>query len=141
MGAAAVPILIGLTGINIIEQKKRARDISRAQEKQTQIESAIRGEEARKARREQIRAARIKQSQIENIAANAGQTESSAAIATTGSLQTKLGTNIGNINEALASSGLLSRARQDVLNASQPSNLELFSGAGIDIASIYASKK
>lgn len=132
MGVTAA---VGLTLISINEQKKREKRVSQAQARAREVETATRANEARRARREQVREARIRQAEIENQAAVGGQTGSSAAIAAGSSLQGRLGTNIGSIQEALAFGSAQSNAEQDIFEAGRKSNIELFTEAGFQIAS------
>lgn len=125
-----------LTGVSIHEQEKRADRVEKAQKRASEVEGAIRANEARKARREQVREARVRRAEVENVSATSGQTGSSAAIAAGDSLQARLGTNVGNINEALLTGTAKSKAEQSILDANRKSGLELASGAGIQIASL-----
>lgn len=130
----AVSVGVGLVGISIVEQRKRAKRTEAAQARRSRVESAIRADEARRSRREQVREARIKQAQLENLAATTGGTGSSAAIAATSSLQAKLGTNIGSIQTSLLTSEAKSIAEQDIFAASRPSTLELLTTAAVPFA-------
>jgi hypothetical protein len=133
--------VIGLTLYTVNEQEKRASRVEKEQKAARRVEAAERANQARKSRREQVREARIRQAQIENQSATAGQTGSSAAIAAGDSLTAKLGTNIGNINEALAFGSAKSTAEQNILDANRKSTGEILGGVGIQAANIYASSK
>ena len=133
MGVTAA--IVGTTAVSITEQRKREKRVSREQEQLGRVESATRAHEARKSRREQVREARIRQAEVENISAAGGATGSSAAIAAEGSLQSKLGSNIGEISTALAFGGAKSDREQAVLDANRKSGLELVSGASLNLFS------
>jgi hypothetical protein len=75
-----------------------------------------------------------------NQAASTGQTGSSAAIAAGDSLTNQFATNMGTIGTALATGEAKSIAEQNIFDANRKSNLELFAGAGMNIAGMYAGK-
>ena len=131
MGATTAAVTT--MGISIHEQKKREERVSAQQQRLSAVETATRAHQARKSRREQVREARVRQAEIENISAAGGATGSSAAIAAKGSLQTQLGTNIGDISTALAFGGAKSAAEQGIYDASKKSSLEVASGMALNI--------
>lgn len=137
MGVSVGIGLIALTGYTMYEQEKRADRVEEAQKREREVASATRAHESRKARREQIREARVRQAQIENTAAVAGQTGSSAAVAAGDSMTARLGTNLGDINTALATSDAKSDAAQGVLDANRKSDMELAGQFGISAANTY----
>lgn len=124
-----------LTAVSIHEQEKRADRVEAAQKRAGNVEAAQRADQARKSRRAQIREARIRQAEIENVAAAGGQTTSSAAVAAQGSLQAQLGSNVGDIATALTFGSAKSKAQQDIFEASRKSKLELGTEAAFQVAS------
>lgn len=128
MGFTAAFVAVSVIGIS--EQRKRDKRVSQAQKQAALVEHAERTDQARKSRRDQIREARIRQAEIENTSASGGQTGSSAAIAAGDSLQTQLGTNIGNVNKALAFGGAKSDAQQNIFDANRKSGIELLANTG-----------
>lgn len=131
----ALAAIIGFGGLQAQAQDSRARRVDKAQKKRSEVETAVRANEARRSRRAQIKEARIRQSQIENISASTNQTASSAAIAAGDSLQANLGTNVGTIGTSLLTSKAKSLADSDVLDANRRSGVELVSGLALDIFS------
>ena len=126
MGFTAAFVAVSVIGIS--EQKKRDKKVARAQNEAREVETAERANQARRSRREQIREARLRQAEIENTAAISGQTGSSAAIAAGSSLQAKLGSNTGSIQEALAFGGAKSAAEQGIFDANRKSGIEILAG-------------
>mgnify|MGYP000450896683 FL=1 len=135
---ALTSAFIAVSFISITEQQKRADKVEAAQERAGKVESAARANDARKARREQIREARIRQAEIKNESAATGQTGSSAAVAAGDSLQAQLGTNIGSIQEALQVSSAQTNAQQDIFKAERKSSTELASGAAMSGLSLFS---
>ncbi len=124
---------VALTVININEQSKRADKVEAAQKSATAVERAQQANQARRSRREQVREALVKQGENENTAATAGQTDSSAAVAAGDSIEARLGTNLGTINQALQFSSAKTSAQQDIFEANRKSTAEIVSGAAINI--------
>ena len=135
---ALTSAFVAVSFISITEQQKRADKVEAAQERAGKVESAARANDARKARREQVREARIRQAEIENVSAATGQTGSSAAVAAGDSLQAQLGTNIGSIQEALQVSSAQTNAQQDIFKAERKSSTELASGAAMSGLSLFS---
>lgn len=125
-----------VTAVSLMEQKKTARDTRQAQKEAGAVEGAQRADQARVARREQVREARVRQAELENAAAVGGQTTSSAAVAGASSLQSQLSSNIGSINTALSFGTARSDAEQSILDAQRKSGLQLAADTGIQIASM-----
>ena len=138
MGVTAA---IGLTLISANEQKKREKETRAAQERAAAVERAERASQATRERRKQVRQARIRRAEVQNQAAVGGQTGSSAAVAAQGSLTTQMGTNIGSIGTALATGEAKSIAEQNIFEANRKSNLEIFSGAGLNLIGMAGGGK
>lgn len=132
--AVAAAVTIGSTFIAVNEGRKREKRTIEAQKEAQEVERATQANQARLSRRKSVREARLKRSQIENLAISRGQETSSAAIAAGGSLQTQLGSNIGNLQDALAFADAGFTAQQNVFDASRKSGLEVLSGATAQFA-------
>ncbi len=128
--------IVGTTAYNIKEQEKRATRVEDAQKKAANVENAIRTNQARKSRRAQIAEARVRQAAVENESASSGQTGSSSAIAAGDSLQAQLGTNVGSINNAVASGSFQTNAQQGILDANRKSSGEILSGSALRLAGV-----
>lgn len=135
--AVAAGVTLGALFITTNEQRKREKRVERANEQARQVDAAVRANEARRSRREQVRETRVRQANIENQAAVGGQTESSAAIAGSASLQAQLGTNVGTIGNVLSEGNIKSSAQQDIFKANRRSGLEVISGVTTNFASRF----
>lgn len=126
--AAAIPYIVMAAAAagSAAVADRRQRKIEKAQKETRRVEMAIQNEQSARARRQQVAKALVAQSQIANQAAAGGTQASSAAMVSTGGVAAQAGTNIGNINTALAQSNSLSAARQRELNAANPSFGEMF---------------
>jgi len=140
MAIGAAAFFIAATVVQTNEAKKREKRTIQAQEKAGKVEAAVRANEARRSRRDQIRELRRRQGQVENIAAGSGQTESSAAIAGTSSLQADFGVNLGTINSILSEGNAKTVAQQDIFNANRKSGMEVISGLGAQISGAFVGK-
>ena len=78
-----------VTAVSLMEQKKTARDTRQAQKEAGAVEGAQRADQARVARREQVREARVRQAELENADAVARQKNSSSSESGARSLQSK----------------------------------------------------
>lgn len=129
-----------LTVVSMSEANRREKRTTRAQKEAQAVEAANRANDARKARRKQIREARIRQAEVENVSAASGQTGSSAAVAAGDSLQAQLGTNVGDIQNALAQGSALSNANQKILDAQRKSGIEILADGGRSVLGFAAAK-
>lgn len=128
-GAAA------LTVVTLVEGKKREKRVDEAQEQRANVEGATRAEEARVSRRQQVREARVRAGEVENVSAVTQQTGSSAAIAGIDDIGSNLATNLGKINTAVTASELKSSAEQDIFDANRKSTLEILGSTALNFAS------
>lgn len=140
MGISAAIVTIGALGVSTVEAKKREKRQNAAMERERKVHAAQQAFTARKKTREQIRAARIRQAQVEAQAQAQGTTGSSAAVAASDSLSQKLGSNIGDISTAVAMAEGKQRAALDVHKAGQKSDLERAAGVAASGASLFAGK-
>jgi len=119
------------------EAEERADRVEAEQQKAREIETAHRASDARNVRRKQVREARARQAVIENQSASTGQTESSAAVAAGDSLTARLGTNLGDIQTALAFGSAESAAEQKILEANRVGSREALFGAAFQIGTSF----
>lgn len=111
---------IGSFIYGVAENKKRERDIAGAQEAQAQTDSAIRGEQAGRERRGQVRKANILRAQSEAVQfSQSGQAGDSGGVGS--AISANLNRNFGAVNFALGSGAASSSARSNVLNAGRQS--------------------
>ena len=139
MGVAAA-ITVGGLVIGEREAKKRENRQNAAMERERAVASAEQAYKARQQRREQIRAARIKQAEVESQAQAQGTTGSSAAVAAKDSLSQQLGSNIGDINTAVAFAEKKSEAAMAVHKAGQKSDLERIAGITSSVSSGFIGR-
>lgn len=111
-----------------IDTRNRSNRAERKNEKLQDLENAVTADQAARERRNQIRQQRAKQAQIENAAAIAGQSSSSAPLAAASNVQASVNENIGNINAAVQVGQAKSDLRQDIFNLQQPSTLNTAAG-------------
>jgi len=135
MAASGGVIIAAATVGSVIEQRNRAKRVEDKQETAANVEVATRAEEARVSRRQQIREARVRQGEVENIAASTNQQGSSAAVAAGDDLSANLASNVGRINTGVTTGALKSKAEQDIFDANRKSGLEILSGAALNFAS------
>jgi hypothetical protein len=115
-----------ILGTDQIERERKANAQLAA------VENAIRTQQAQREKNKQVR---------ESVAAAAFSTASAAAIGVGGSPAidaraasfNEATANIGLINDSLFGGNVLSGARQNAYNASQPTNFELLSRKGFEI--------
>lgn len=101
-------IVSAITGISAAKKQKKIakrqaaaeQERAKAEAERQRIEQVRADVAARKERREQLREARIRRSQVLSAAANAGAIGSSTTQGALGSLGSQFGANIGAINEA-----------------------------------------
>jgi hypothetical protein len=140
MGATAAILTVGSLVIGSREAKKREKRQNAAMERERAVHSAEQAYKARQARRQQIREARIKQAEVEAQAEAQGTTGSSAAVAAKDSLTQQLGSNIGDINTAVAFAEKKSSAALDVHKAGQKNDLERIAGVTSSVSSQFIGR-
>jgi hypothetical protein len=137
MGASAAVITVGALLVGQQQAKKREKRQNEAMDRERAVHSAEQAYKARQKRRQQIRAARVQQAQVEAQAQAQGTTGSSAAVAAKDSLQQQLGSNIGDINTAVAFAEKKSEAAMDVHKAGQKGDLERVAGVTAQVGSSF----
>lgn len=140
MGATAAIVTVGSLVVGTREAKKREQRQNEAMERERTVHSAEQAYKARQARRQQIREARIRQAQVESQAQAQGTTGSSAAVAAKDSLSAQLGSNIGDINTAVAFAEKKGAAALDVHKAGQKNDLERLANITASTAGMFAGK-
>ena len=103
---------------------KQAERVEEQQEKMQKLQGAIQNEEATRSRRQSIQKALIAQAQIENQAAAAGTTGSSADIAGAQNVSAQTGANIRSVNESVDRNRIFADQQQEILKAQQPTLFE-----------------
>lgn len=139
MAVTAGVVFVGATAIQQQEEKKRAERIEEAQEETAAVERAIQGEQSARARRQQIKQARIARADIENIAAVTGQEAGSAAVSGAQATTGTAASNIGAIQKQTAGQAVLSRAQSKLFSEQNaaPSDLSVAAGTAKQVASIF----
>jgi len=94
--------------LGIQQQKQSQKEAKKANEAANQQRNA----EAARARKQQIRQARIKAGQIQNAGATSGTQGSSSVVGAASSLQAQLGSNLGFLNTSIANQNTEFRHRQ-----------------------------
>ena len=127
------------TAVNVSEQRKQAKRVRTATEKQASLERAIQGEEATRRRRTTIKEAAIKRAQIENIAGASGQRTGTAAVTSAQQVTGAAAQNIGQIQTGLSIARARTTAQQDIFEAQQVSPLQTISGVAQQAAIAFKS--
>lgn len=121
---------------------KQAKRVEAQQEKLRGIETAVRGEEAARSRRQSIQKSLIAQAQIENVAAAGGTSGSSAEAVSSMDVAAQSGSNIHGVNTAVDTSRMITSQKEAIAKAQQPTLFEsVVSGVagGVGNASAYAA--
>lgn len=137
MGVTVAAVTVGSLLIGEREAKKREKRQNEAMERERRVHSAEQAYKARQETRRQIREARVKQAQVESLAQAQGTTGSSAAVAAKDSLSAQLGSNVGDINTAVAFAQGKSAAAMDVHKAGQKNDLERIAGLTASVSSQF----
>ena len=112
-------VAVGTVVVSAVVADRQQKKVEKAQERQSEIERAVQGEQTARARRAERAKAQVARAEIENVAGSVGQTQSSASIAGQSFVTAQSASNIGAINTASAEANILTSAAQDVADASK----------------------
>ncbi len=129
----ALYVIAGLALASAVDTHDRSVRSERANDRLQAVERAQTADQAARQRRDQIRQQVTKQAQIDNAAATAGQSSSSAPLAADAGIQSSVNENIGSIDAAVGFGNAKSNLRQDIFNLQQPSNINLAAGVATSI--------